>query len=99
MTPDELDRILSSEDLPVPSSNFAAEVMAAVRRPKFPWLRFAAGVSASITTAAAGTVLLIRSSPALSPLAAVAPELAYSAAAVLLSLGIAAIPWSMWRTL
>jgi hypothetical protein len=66
MTPDDLDRILSSEDLLEPSSEFAMEVMAAVRRHAaepspllFPWFRFAAGLAASGAMAVAGTVLLL----------------------------------------
>jgi len=111
MTPDELDRILSSEDLLEPSSNFAAEVMAAVRLPTdpparaFPWFRFATGIVASVAMAAAGTVLLTRSAPALAsmaarfaPLATLAPEFGYAAAAMLLSLGVAAIPWLRARS-
>jgi len=106
MTPDDLDRILSSEDDLAPSSGFARNVMAAVRRRdaappalRFPWLRFAAGVAASGVMAAAGTVLLLRSAPALAamtaplaPLATVAPELGWAAAAAILSLGLAFAP-------
>jgi hypothetical protein len=105
MTPDEVDRILSAEDQLVPSSHFAMEVMAAVRRPAepppliFPWFRFIAGVVALVVMAAAGTVLLLRAGPSLTPVAApleplatVAPELGYAMAATLLSVGLAAVP-------
>jgi hypothetical protein len=106
MTPDDLDRILSSEDDLEPSSDFSTDVMATVRWPEteprsltFPWFRFAAGLAASGVMAAAGTVLLLRSGPALiavtaplAPLAAVAPEFGYATAAVLLSLGLASVP-------
>jgi hypothetical protein len=105
MTPDDIDQILSSEDLLEPSSDFVMDVMAAVRRPAepprltFPWFRFVAGVAASVVMAAAGTVLLLRAGPALAPmtapfapLAATAPEFVYAMAAMLLSLGLAAVP-------
>ncbi len=106
MTPDELERILSAEDDLVPSSGFAAGVLAAVSRPdaelpapRFPWLRFASGVAASGVMAWAGTVLLLRSGPALAsvtaplaPLAAAAPEFGYATTAVLLSLVLASVP-------
>ena len=107
MTPDELDRVLSSEDELEPSSDLVTNIMAAVRSPDaeppalgFPWLRFASGVMAL-----AGTVLLLRSGPALAtvtaplaPLAAVAPELGYAAAAVLLSFGLASLPRLLTRS-
>lgn len=97
MTPDDIDRILSSEDVLEPSSGFAGNVMEAVRReaaapatPAFPWVRFAIGLAASGGMAAAGGVLLLRAGPmlaaALAPLAAVAPELTYAAAALLAGL-------------
>jgi hypothetical protein len=106
MTPDDVDRVLSSEDEFEPSSDFVTNVMAAARSPDaeqpaltFPWLRFAAGVGASGLMAAAGTVLLLRSGTALTavtaplaPLAAVAPEFGYATAAVLLSVGLACAP-------
>ena len=106
MTPDELERILSAEDDLEPSSGFAARVLAAVRRPdaeppalRFPWLRFAVGVAASGVMALAGTVLLLRSGPALAtvtaplaPLATAAPEFGYATTAVLLSLVLASVP-------
>src|SRR5258708_3997794 len=77
MTPEDLDRILSSEDLLEPSSDFEMDVMAAVRRQaaessplQFPWFRFVAGLAASGAMAAAGTVLLLRSAPALAAMTA-----------------------------
>ncbi len=111
MTPDDLDRILSSEDVLEPSSDFAADVMAAVRRQaaepsplRFPWFRFVAGLAASGTMAGAGTVLLLRSAPVLTamtaPLAALGaftPELGYAAAAALVSVGLASIPRLVFR--
>ena len=111
MTPDELDRVLSSEDELEPSSDLVTNVMAAVRSPDaeppalgFPWLRFAAGVAASGVMALAGTVLLLRSGPALAtvtaplvPLAAVAPEFGYATTAALLSLGLASVPRLLTR--
>ena len=112
MTPDELDRVLSSEDELEPSSDFVTNVMALARSPdaephtlRFPWLRFAAGVAASGVMALAGTVLLLRSGPAvatvtapLAPLAAVAPEFGYATTAVLLSLGLASVPRLLTRS-
>jgi hypothetical protein len=105
MTPDDIDQILSSEDLLEPSSDFVMDVMAAVRRPAepprltFPWFRFVAGVAASVVMAAAGTVLMLRAAPVLTltaaplaPLAAIAPEFGYAMAVMLLSLGLAAVP-------
>jgi hypothetical protein len=113
MTPDDLDRILSSEDSLEPSSGFAMNVMDSVRRqaaepprPRFPWFRFAAGLAACIALAASGTVLLVRSEPVLAamaaplaPLAAHAPELGYAAAAVLAGLGLAWLPRWLHRVL
>src|SRR5262249_62238214 len=106
MTPDDLDRILSSEDLLEPSSDFVMDVMAAVRRQaaepapvRFPWSRFIAGLAAALVTAAAGTMLLRLSAPALAamtpPVAApgaVTPALGHAPAAGLLSPGPAALP-------
>jgi hypothetical protein len=112
MTPDDLDRILSSEDFVEPSSDFAMDVMAAVRQQaaepsplRFPWFRFAAGVAASGVMAASGTVLLLRSGPALAAMAAplthlasVTPELGYATAAVVVSLGLASLPRLLLRS-
>ena len=112
MMPDDLERILSSEDLLEPSSDFAMDVMAAVRRQasestplRFPWFRFVAGLAASVVMAVAGTILLLLSAPALNamttPLAALVaftPELGYAAAAVLVSLGLASLPRLLFRS-
>jgi hypothetical protein len=103
MTPDELDRILSSEDVPEPSRDFTVTVMAAVHRQAeepsplpFPWVRFLAGLAGSGVIAAAGTVLLLWSEPAvtvpLARLATVMPELGYATAAVLVSLVLVTLP-------
>ncbi len=106
MTPGEIDRILSSEDMLTPSSNFVTETMAAIRQQAsepsylpFPWFRFAAGLVASGGMAATGTVILSRVEPVWGALAAplaqlgrVAPELGYAAAAILVSLGLAFLP-------
>jgi hypothetical protein len=106
MTPDDLDRILSSEDLIEPSSSFAMNVMDSVRRQaaeppplRFPWFRFALGLAACSVMAGAGTVLLLQfettfaaiASP-LAPLTGVAPELGYATAALLVSLGCVFLP-------
>jgi hypothetical protein len=106
MTPDDLDRILSSEDLLEPSSGFSINVMDAVRRQAaeppalpFPWFRFAAGIAGCGAMAAAGTVLLQRFEPALAamaaplaPLVGVAPELGYATATLLVSLAAVFLP-------
>jgi hypothetical protein len=103
MTPDDLDRILASEEPLEPSSGFAMNVMDAVRRqaaepppPPFPWSRFAAGLGACGVMAWTGSLVLPRFAAPLSvPLAAlgaIAPQLGYAAAAVILSLGLAALP-------
>jgi hypothetical protein len=102
MTPDDLDRMLSSEDMLEPSSGFVVSVMESVRRqatepaPRgFPWLRFATGLTSCLVTAASGSMLLLRHLPTLTTLTAslaflggVAPELGYAVAAALLSFGI-----------
>ena len=106
MMPDDLDRILSSEDLLEASSGFTANVMEAVRRQaseppplRFPWLRFATGLVACGVMAMTGTVLMPRLETTfaamitpLTPLGAVLPELGYAAAALLVSLGLAIAP-------
>jgi hypothetical protein len=111
MTLEDIDRILSLEDLLEPSSDFAMSVMAAVRRQAaestavpFPWFRFLTGLSASAVMGVAGTVLLLLYAPALtaitSPLAALGaftPELSYAIAAVLVSLGLASLPRLLFR--
>ena len=82
------------------------EVIDAVRREAaestpllFPWFRFLVGLPASGATAAAGTVLLSQSKPALAaiaaplaPLAAFTPELGYATAAGFVSLALASLP-------
>jgi hypothetical protein len=104
MTPAEIERILSTDQTPEPSSGFVQTVMAAVRiealEPlRFPWFRFAVGLGASVVMAASGTVLLERwaaawtpVSRALAPMSAVAPELGYGLAAGLVGLGLASLP-------
>jgi hypothetical protein len=103
MTPDDLDRILSSEDFLEPSSGFGSNVMDAVRRQaaeppplRFPWGRFATGLAACGVMAGAGTVLLLRGEPTFpvlaAPLVALLPKLGYAAAALLVSLGLGALP-------
>ena len=111
MTPDELDRILSSEDALEPSSDFTVDVMARVRQQaaepsplSFPWFRAATGLAASCVMAGAGAVLLLRSGPALAatvaPLAqldAITPELGYATAALLVSLALGSLPRLLFR--
>ncbi len=99
---EQLDRILSLDDVLEPSSGFPSSAMEAVRReaaapasPPFPWARFGIGIAAS-GVMAAGTLPLLDFQPALAgafaPLAAAAPELAYAAAALLVTLGFNSIP-------
>jgi hypothetical protein len=89
MTPDELDRVLYSEDLLEPSSSFAGTVMDAVRADaaappmRFPWVRFVAGVAACGVAAFAGASI---------PLGTMAPEVGYAAAALVASLGLVSLP-------
>jgi hypothetical protein len=98
MTPEELDRILSTDDpAPAPSPRFAPNVMAAVRRAadepsrrRFPWLRFAVGATASLVMAGTGSVLLAQSP--------VATELASAIAATIVTFGLAAAPRILRRS-
>jgi hypothetical protein len=96
----QLDQILSSDDVLTPSSGFAAGVMEAVREAAaeppalpFPWRRFAAGLLGCSLWSASALALVeqidwsILNQPA-AQLAAVAPELAYAAAVLGLSLGV-----------
>ena len=78
--PEELDRILASDDFLEPSSGFAGAVMGAVRRQAaepppipFPWPRFVVGLVARATLAAAGPALVPRTEPSF--VAVVAPWL------------------------
>jgi hypothetical protein len=106
MKPDDLDRILSSEDAIEPSAAFTATVMRAFHEHAmeppplpFPWPRFAAGVAACAAMAGAGTALLLRAQPALTgavaavaPLAAIAPELGAAALAVAFAYATSRLP-------
>ena len=99
MTPEELDRILSSEKTVQPSARFAANVLAAVRREadeppplRFPWWRFGAGVMASSSAAVGGTVLLVNSEVYAGSMPAAIPAVIYALGMLLVSLGIAAVP-------
>jgi hypothetical protein len=95
---DQLDQILSSDDVLAPSSGFAAAVMEAVREAAsepplpFPWGRFAAGLLGCSICSASAIVLMdqvdwsILNQPA-AQLSAVAPELGYAAAVLGLSVG------------
>jgi hypothetical protein len=97
---DQLDQILSSDDVLTPSSGFAAGVMEAVREAAseppplpFPWRRFAAGLLGCSIWSASAIALMERvdwsilGQPA-AQLGAVAPELGYAAAVLGLSLGV-----------
>ena len=99
MTPEELDRILSSDDRPEPSSGFARNVMASVRREaeepaplRFPWWRFAAGVAASGGMAVGATVLVVQSDVLAASAHPAVTAIAYAFAMLLVSLGVAAVP-------
>jgi len=108
VTPDELDRILSSDDFLEPSSGFARGVMDAVRSQStepppipFPWPRFVVGLAACLTLAAVGAALLARAAPLLqvlmAPLAPAGPELGYATLAVVGSLALASLPSAFFR--
>ena len=99
MTPEELDRILSSDTTLEPSSGFARNVMASVRREaeepaplRFPWWRFAGGIAASGGMAAGGMVLLSHTEALTVPPPDAVLAIVYAFAILLVSLGIAAVP-------
>jgi hypothetical protein len=105
MTPDDIDRILSSDDLLEPASGFVMSVMEAVHQqaqlppaPAFPWLRFATGLIGCLVVAASGTFLLLRAAPALEALSAPfafltgrEPELGCVIVSVLLSFALVSL--------
>lgn len=96
---DQLDQILSSDDVLAPSSGFAAAVMEAVREAAseppplpFPWGRFAAGLLGCSICSASAIVLMDQVDWSIlnqlaAQLSAVAPELGYAAAVLGLSVG------------
>jgi hypothetical protein len=102
MTPDDIDQILSSNDLLEPASGFVMSVMERVHQqadqppsPAFPWVRFSIGLIACLVLAATGSMLLLKLKPILTILSAplaflggVAPELGYAVAVVLISVGL-----------
>jgi len=104
MTPEDIDRILSSDDMLEPASGFASDVMDRVRcqpdespQQRFPWLRFAFGLIGCLIVAVSGTVLAPRLEQFLmglfAPLASLrgfGPELGYAIAAAILSFGFIA---------
>ena len=99
MTPEQLDRILSSQDTMEPSSGFPLKVMASVRREaagpaplRFPWWRFAAGIGACSGVGGAATVLLLQSDVLVSPVPVAVPAIIYGLAMLLVSFGVAAVP-------
>jgi hypothetical protein len=101
MTPEDIDRILSSDDMLEPASGFVSNVMDRVVHhadepppQRFPWLRFAFGIISCLIVAASGTILAPRLEQSLiglfAPLASLSriePELAYAAAAAIFSFG------------
>jgi hypothetical protein len=99
MTPEELDRILNSEDTLEPSSFFASNVMSSVRREadqpaplRFPWWRFATGVAASGGMAIGGAVLAMNSEMLSRPAPAAVLVIVYAFAMLLVGIGVAAVP-------
>ena len=89
MTPDDLDRILASEDLLEPSAGFANSVMEAVHlgvdeppASRFPWKRFAGGISGCLAIAAACATVPAR----------IAPEVGYATAFLLIALALTSLP-------
>jgi hypothetical protein len=105
MTPDDIDQILSSDDLLEPASGFVMSVMEAVHQQAseppsraFPWFRFAMGLIGCLVAAATGTILLLRVGPALGALSAplafltsLEPELGCVTAALLLSFALVSL--------
>ncbi len=101
MTPEDIDRILSSDDMLEPASGFASDVMDRVRciadEPpprRFPWLRFGFGLISCLIVAASGTVLaprlehsVIGLCPSLTSLSGIEPEVGYAVAALIVSFG------------
>jgi hypothetical protein len=90
MTPEELDRILASEEALTPSSGFVANVMSAVQdntsepsRRHFPWLGFLSGVGATGALAVAASAAVVHG---------LAPELAYATAALLITFALVSLP-------
>jgi hypothetical protein len=105
MTPDELDRILSSEDSLQPSSGFVMSVMEAIHREAevpqplhFPWVRFVVGLSACVIVALSGTILLLRldwvpdAFARWASLSAIAPGIGYATTSIVVGYAIASIP-------
>ena len=96
---DDLDRLLSGDDMVMPSARFAAEVMEAVERAAnepplpFPWGRFAIGIAGCLGMAAGGAQLVdssmaLAAIDSLSQLEPMRTELAAAAAVVVASLAI-----------
>jgi hypothetical protein len=101
MTPDELDRILSSDDSVEPSPDFMRKVMESVRSAaaeppplRFPWFRFAMGLAGCLAAARSGMALLQGMKASLPPLASLsgAPEIGMGILAVVISLAVASVP-------
>jgi hypothetical protein len=101
MIPEDIDRILSSDDMLEPASGFVDKVMDRVRHQadeptpqRFPWLRFAFGLISCLIVAASGTELaprlqhsLIGLCAPLTSLSGIEPELGYAVAAAIVSFG------------
>jgi hypothetical protein len=101
MTPEDIDQILSSDDMLEPASGFVGRVMDRVHHQAdephpqgFPWFRFAAGLISCLIVAASGTVLaprleqsLIGLCAPLASLSGIEPELGYAITAAIVSFG------------
>ena len=107
---DRLDQILSSDEVLIPSSGFAAGVMEAVREAAgeppplpFPWLRFVAGLFACGVGSACAFVLVqqvdwsILHRP-VAELSSVAPQLAYATAALCISVAFLRVRQTFTRS-
>ena len=104
MTPEDIDQILSSNDLLEPASGFVMSVMEAVHQQAseppsrgFPWFRFAMGLIGCLVAAASGTILLLTVGPAralsapLAFLTRLEPEFGCVTAALLLTFALVSL--------
>lgn len=101
MNPEDIDQILSSDDVLEPAAGFVMSVMDRVRRQahelpprRFPWLRFTIGLIGCLTAAVSATVLalslepyVIRLCAPLASLSGIEPDLGYATAALVVSFG------------
>ena len=102
MTPEDLDRILMSDEALEPSSGFTARVMESVRDPlperRFPWVRFTVGFGTASVLACAGALTAnTRSLGIQIPMEVFAHEIALGVAALLVGGAFLAIPKVLFR--